>query len=77
MGIGNADQISTVMDITLIHNPDVMRMRGSRNGCLVDAKRRPKAVAGLGSQYIHARLNEQVGGTTAHSTSVSLDAGDD
>jgi hypothetical protein len=51
-------------------------MRGSRNGCLVDAKIRPKAVAGLGSQYIHARLNEQVGGTTAHSTSVSLDAGD-
>jgi hypothetical protein len=48
----NADRISTVKDITtvtLIHNPDVMRVAQPLSS---RCQRRPKVVAGLGSQHM-------------------------
>jgi hypothetical protein len=62
-----------ITTVTLIQIPDVTKVAQALNPL-------PKAVAGLGRNTLYDRLNDQVNGTTAHSTyctSVSIDAGHD
>ena len=76
LGIVNVDQTRTVMDVTtvtLIQNSDVTRVAQA----LECQPWKQRDLPALGRNTLHDRLNEQINGTAAHSTSVSLDAGDD
>jgi len=63
-------QVMDITTVTLIQNPDVMRVAQAFNT-------NQGKLPALGRNTLYRRLNQQVDGATAHSPRASLDAGDD